>query len=106
MSRRENQNMPKVESGYLYSDAAGCAVDSPAWISWLEGHTAFYFESTVGTFTARKELRRGSWYWYAYRKHRGKLKKQYLGKSVELTGARLLSGAEALEWRISESGFT
>lgn len=102
MPRRENRDMPKVESGYLYSDAAGCAVDSPAWMSWVEGHTAFYFVSNAGTFTARKEQRSGGWYWYAFRRHRGKLSKLYLGKSIELTGARLDTVAELLNQRINE----
>jgi LuxR family maltose regulon positive regulatory protein len=99
MPRRENKTMPKVESGYLYADTGSLAVDSPEWLSWLEGHTSFYFESPVGTFTARKELRSGGWYWYAFRRHRGKLSKLYLGRSVELTSSRLVAGAEALRLR-------
>ena len=102
MPRRENKTMPKVESGYLYTDAGSVALDSPEWISWVEAHTAFYFESTTGTFTARKELRSGGWYWYAYRKHLGKLSKCYLGKSQELTSSRLVEVAELLDRRVSE----
>lgn len=96
MPRRENRDMPKVESGYLYADTGSLAVDGPEWLSWLESHTAFYFASPVGTFTARRELRSGSWYWYAFRRYRGKLSKVYLGKSVELTSSRLAAAADAL----------
>ena len=104
MPRRENRDMPKVESGYLYSDAGSVAVDSPQWSAWLVEHTAFYFESTTGTFTARKELRAGSWYWYAYRKRQGVLSKRYMGKSEELTGSRLAAVAELLDRRVRERG--
>jgi LuxR family transcriptional regulator, maltose regulon positive regulatory protein len=104
MPRRENRNMPRVESGYLYADAGSLAVDGQEWLPWVESHTAFYFESPGGTFTARRELRSGSWYWYAYRKHKGRLSKLYLGKSVELTGARLVEVAELLDRRVSERG--
>jgi LuxR family maltose regulon positive regulatory protein len=100
MPRGENRDMPKVESGYLYADAGSVAVDSSQWLPWLVAHTAFYFESTVGTFTARKELRSGGWYWYAYRRQQGRLSKRYLGKSEELTGARLVEVAEQLDQRI------
>jgi LuxR family maltose regulon positive regulatory protein len=97
MPRRENRNMPKVESGYLYADVGSLAVDSPEWLSWVQSHTAFYFQSTGGTFTARRELRSGSWYWYAYRKRQGKLLKRYIGKSEELTSVRLGEVARDLD---------
>ena len=106
MPRRENKDMPKVLSGFLYSDAGSFAVGSPAWSDWVIGTTAFYFESPVGTFTARKELRSGSWYWYAYRKRAGRLSKLYLGKSEELTNERLAKVAQLLERRVSERDST
>ena len=97
MPRRENRDMPRVESGFLYSDAGSVAVGGAEWLTWLQSHTAFYFESTVGTFTARRELRSGSWYWYAYRKRQGKLSKRYLGKSAELSSSRLGEVAQLLD---------
>jgi class 3 adenylate cyclase len=72
-------------------------VGSPAWFTWLEGATGFAYQGPAGSFTARKETRqRGGWYWKAYRKHKGKLHRAYLGKSTELTGARLEAAAAAL----------
>src|SRR5262249_7752983 len=50
-----------------------------------------------GAYTARKETKqRGESYWYAYRKRAGKLKKTYLGKSTDLTLARLEEVADLL----------
>ncbi len=62
-------------------------IGSPAWWRWLnaEHTTTFRFENARGNFTARREQKNGSWYWYAYRKKNGKLHKAYLGKSEELT---------------------
>jgi LuxR family maltose regulon positive regulatory protein len=70
--------------------ANSIAVGSPAWYAWLEGATTFAFTSAQGGFTARKE-RRGSsgWYWKAYRKRDGTLQRAYLGKSADLTVDRL-----------------
>jgi LuxR family transcriptional regulator, maltose regulon positive regulatory protein len=100
MPRRENKSMPKVENAFLYSDAGSFPVGGREWEAWIVGSTAFYFFSPAGTFTARKELRAGSWYWYAYRKHQGKLYKLYMGKSEDLAPARLVEVADQLESRI------
>jgi LuxR family maltose regulon positive regulatory protein len=53
-----------------------------AWMEWLEhpSTTAFRFEGPGPRFTARRELQRGHWYWYAYRRQGGKLRKAYLGR--------------------------
>lgn len=66
-------------------------VGSPVWYAWLQGesHTSFAYKSDAGSFTARREKQRRGWYWYAYRKRENKLRKAYLGKSEELTLARL-----------------
>jgi hypothetical protein len=99
MPRRENKSMPKVENAFLYSDAGSFPVGGREWSSWITASTAFYFFSPAGTFTARKELRSGGWYWYAYRKHQGKLYKRYMGKSEELTNELLVETAEQLDSR-------
>lgn len=96
MPRAENKTMPKVESGYLYDDAGGCTVGGAEWFTWLERKIAFYYASPAGTFTARKELRSGSWYWYGYRKHASKLHKSYIGRSFEVTAERLADAAQRL----------
>lgn len=66
------------------------APDTPAWFAWLAGATSFAFSGRSGAFTARKEaMRRGDRYWYAYLRTGHKLSKRYLGKTADLTLARL-----------------
>lgn len=72
-------------------------VGTADWYVWLEQVSTFAFTGPTGTFTARKEPRqRGGAYWKAYRKRAGKLHRVYLGKSNELTLARLQAVATAL----------
>jgi len=74
-------------------------VETPAWYAWLTTVTTFAYSSDFGSFTARKEQvgnQRGGYYWKAYRKHNGKLHRAYLGKSEEITLARLKSVAATL----------
>jgi predicted ATPase/DNA-binding CsgD family transcriptional regulator len=72
-------------------------VGSPAWYAWLEDASTFAFVGDMGTFTARKEsTRHGGTYWKAYRKREGKLRRAYLGKSRDVTLARLQTAAAAL----------
>src|SRR5215472_1781891 len=64
--------------------------ESPAWFSWLEQASSFAFRGQGGHYTARKESRaHGQTYWYAYLGTGQQLSKKYLGKSQELTLARL-----------------
>src|SRR5947209_354085 len=73
-------------------------VGSEAWYAWLSqpAPRSFAFSSPQGTLTARREERRGTWYWYAYRSQSGRLHKAYLGKSEELTLPRLHEAATML----------
>lgn len=72
-------------------------VGSPAWYAWLEDASTFAFVGDMGTFTARKEsTRHGGTYWKAYRKKEGKLRRAYLGKSRDVTLARLQTAAAVL----------
>lgn len=100
MSRHENRSTPKVVSGLLYTDDAftGTPVGSPAWFDWLSLASTFYFESRHGsTFTAHREHRqRGTYYWTAYRRQRGVLRRIYLGKTDQLTMQRLADVALTL----------
>ncbi len=102
MSRRENKTTPRVYAGVLYNDSGGFNVGSPEWWTWLkqEGHSTFYVETREGTFTARREWRRSGGrnvlYWYAYRRHKNKLHTVYLGKSEDLSLARLVEVARQL----------
>ena len=65
-------------------------IEGPAWFAWLDSVSSFAFHGLSGSYTARKETKqRGALYWYAYRKTQGKLAKKYLGKTADLTLARL-----------------
>src|SRR5215469_2023171 len=64
--------------------------DSPAWFAWLEQVSSFAFAGHSGHYTARKEVKqRGDRYWYAYLAIGEHLTKKYLGKSIDLSLARL-----------------
>ena len=65
------------------------SLDSPRWNNWLDTNKNFKFKGTAGHFSARREIRKGGDYWYAYRRRNGKLHKAYLGKSEEITPVRL-----------------
>jgi predicted ATPase len=73
-------------------------VGSAAWYGWLanEQNKSFSFRNDIGTFTARRERLHNGWYWYAYRRSKGKLHKVYLGRIEELTLERLKAIAAAL----------
>jgi len=73
------------------------SIEDPAWFAWLDQVSSFAFHGQSGSFTARKETKqRGAVYWYAYRKREGKLAKKYLGKTADLTFARLEDVASVL----------
>ena len=98
------RRIPHVADGVLHtrepSGGPKIAVDSPAWVTWLEdlATRSFSFRGSCGSFTARKERRSGSdeEYWTAYRKRGGRLRKVYLGKAEKLTLVRLDEAAAAL----------
>ncbi|MFL5698571.1 MAG: hypothetical protein ACJ797_15900 [Ktedonobacteraceae bacterium] len=74
------------------------APESPAWFAWLDHISSFAFWGKSGHYTARKESRpRGEGYWYAYLGIGKKLMKRYLGKTGDLTSARLEQVAEELD---------
>lgn len=64
-------------------------VETEQWYEWLEAHSSFVFEGVAGHLMAQREIRRGRTYWYGYRRRGGKLLKTYLGRTRELTQARL-----------------
>lgn len=85
-------NMPWVRKGQVLT-AAGVriAIDSAAWFAWLETVCAFCYSSSTHLYrlTVRHERRRRQRYWYAYCKIDAKLHNVYLGKTPQLTQARL-----------------
>src|SRR6266568_6135341 len=71
--------------------------DSTAWFAWLTELPSFAFHGQEGSCTARLEaVQRGERYWYAYRRTGQKLRKKYLGKTADLTLARLEQVARVL----------
>jgi LuxR family maltose regulon positive regulatory protein len=96
MARKEHKTTPKVVWQTLYTESGAVVLESPRWFAWLSDNATFYLESQDGTFTARRELRSGAAFWYAFRRHRNKLYKAYLGRSADLTYARLLAVARHL----------
>ncbi len=88
-----DQFIPLDASG---SELSQIPVGTDAWFAWLNAceSQSFAYHAASGTLTARRELRHGCWYWYAYRAQHGKLGKVYLGKAEGLSSQRL---AEALK---------
>jgi LuxR family maltose regulon positive regulatory protein len=79
-------------------------LDSPEWVEWLEQPSTLSFAYPIydsqmgyirGFMTVRKERRvRGSYYWVAYRRSGGRLRKIYLGQSGQLTQRQLAVTAD------------
>ena len=68
-----------------------------AWLTWLEGATSLAFHSPRGSLNVYQERRpRGGQYWYAYHTDREGIRKRYLGRTVQVTLARLEETAQAL----------
>ena len=64
--------------------------ESPEWFAWLDQVSSFAFAGKSGHYTARKEAKqRGDRYWSAYLTADERLTKKYLGKTADLTLARL-----------------
>jgi ATP/maltotriose-dependent transcriptional regulator MalT len=104
--------MPKAASTLTWSAAArtyqwsvepggevhSLIPDSQAWFAWLAELPSFGFNGQEGSFTARLEaVQRGERYWYAYLHTGQKLRKKYLGKTADLTLARLEQVARLLK---------
>lgn len=56
-----------------------------AWHAWLQANQQFHYKGEVERYSARKEMRRGIAYWYAYKRIEGVLSKKYLGKGKDLS---------------------
>jgi LuxR family maltose regulon positive regulatory protein len=103
-------HIPQVIDNYLLlSESASAArsvpIGSQSWYTWLADaqNRSFAFKNHAGTFTARHERQRNTWYWYAYLKHAGKMRKAYLGKPEELNLERLIEVAIVLSGRRNAS---
>ena len=86
------QGLIEAEDGKVFE------LDSSKGSAWLESITSFRYVPTGANkpYTVRQEAKKGGDYWYGYRKVAGRLHKKYIGKSSELSRAKLEEIAEAL----------
>jgi len=96
MPRKENRDMPSVIKDTLYTNtpANGIQLTEHAWTAWLEDNPAFYYRSGDLGFSVRKQRDGNEYYWYAYKRIKGKLYKRYLGMREALTAERLKAMAQ------------
>ena len=85
---------PATETYELYQtrdrEVLRIVPDGPAWFAWLDQVSSFAFSGKSGHYTARKEAKqRGDRYWSAYLTMGEHLIKKYLGKTADLSLARL-----------------
>jgi chromosome segregation ATPase len=88
--------IPSVIQGTVEVEGKVFELDSPKGMAWLQTIGSFRFEPTGDgkPCTIRKEA---SGYWYGCRKVAGKVRKKYIGKTSEVSTAKLEEIAEALE---------
>jgi chromosome segregation ATPase len=89
--------IPSVVQGLIETEGGKVfELDSPKGAAWLESISSFRFEPAgdAKPCTIRKEA---SGYWYGCRKVAGKVRKKYIGKSSEISTAKLEEIAAALE---------
>ena len=100
MPRKEHHSTPTIVGRFLYSDLPAIPIDTPAFFDWLSLHSTFYFDSPIGSFTARRELRAACFFWYAFRRYHKRLYKAYLGRPADLSSACLLQVAQLLAEKV------
>ncbi len=88
--------IPAVIQGTVEVEGRVFELDSPKGAAWLETIGSFRFEPSGDgkPCTIRREP---SGYWYGCRKIAGKVRKKYIGKTSEISTARLEEIAEVLE---------
>lgn len=78
----------------------GVVIGSEDWLDFLQTHSSFRYETASnGGYTATKQ----NDYWYASRKHQGKLHRKYIGTTSELNINQLDAAAIALVEMIGQS---
>src|SRR5579864_5055282 len=71
--------------------------EEAAWLAWLREVSSFAFHGARGSLNVYQERRpRGGAYWYAYHTSRGRTRKRYLGRTENLSLARLEETAQTL----------
>src|SRR4028118_1810249 len=89
--------IPSVVQGTIETeDGKVFELDSPKGAAWLETVGSFRFEPS-GDSKACTVRREPSGYWYGCRKIAGKVRKKYIGKTSEISTAKLEEIAAALE---------
>jgi len=89
--------IPSVVQGIIEAeDGKVFELETPKGSAWLESIGSFRFEPSGDSkaYTVRREP---SGYWYGCRKVAGKVRKKYIGKTSEVSTAKLEEIAEALE---------
>jgi LuxR family transcriptional regulator, maltose regulon positive regulatory protein len=79
--------------------------DDEPWFMWLTSHTSFSFQGKYGRLNLQKEKRSrgGEGYWYAYRRQGKHTVKKYVGRTPDLSIARLEDLAQLLETPTGET---
>lgn len=78
----------------------GVVIGSEGWRDFTESNSSFRYETaTHGGYTATKQ----NDYWYASRKHQGKLYRKYIGTTSELNINQLDAAAIALVEMIGQA---
>lgn len=89
-----------IQDNLLFYEAtlSPIVVGSPEWYDWLnhESNRSFSLRTPAGAVTLRREKKRNSYYWYAYRHLQGHTHKRYVGKSSDLSLTHLQQAVEAL----------
>ena len=88
--------IPSVVQGTIETeDGKVFELDSPKGAAWVEAIGSFRFEPSGNSkaYTVRREP---SGYWYGCRKVAGKVRKKYIGKTSQVSVAKLEEIAEAL----------
>ena len=89
--------IPSVMQGLIETEGGKVfELDSPKGAAWLETIGSFRFEP-AGNGKPCTVRREPSGYWYGCRKVAGKVRKKYIGKTSEVTTAKLEEIAAALE---------
>lgn len=100
-----------ADNEYLLSDGQGThsfpALGSSDWFATIERLPAFRFCGRSGRFSVRQEQHScGRVYWGAYRRYHHKQHHLYLGRTRELSPARLEQVAAKLQRKIAATGET
>jgi DNA-binding SARP family transcriptional activator len=95
------QRIPTVIDNQLQATEPGrepIVVGASEWFAWLDHPQtrSFSYQTADGAVTVRRERKRQQWYWYAYSSRHHTLHKVYLGKTAELSAARLAEAAARL----------